>query len=118
MMAQIIPMVAGSEAAVEDAAGGGDGAAQDGRVHEGCRVGRPQPPPGRTRPLLGLRSCPDAQGRRMGGLITRTDDLVDGKTAGRAEKGQGAAMLAYSFRPMWRTSTYFCTCRMYVCSVH
>ena len=95
-------MVAGTEAAVEDAAAGGSGVAQDGRDDEGCRVGRPQPPPGRSRPPLGLRSYPDAQGRRRAGLSTPMDDLVDGRTAGRAEKAQRAAMHAYSFMRLMR----------------
>ena len=117
-MAHIFPMATTTEAAVKDAAAGGSGGVQDGRVGEGCRVGRPQPQPGRTRPPLGLRSCPEAQGRRRGGLFTPTVDLVDGRTAGRAEEGQGAAMTAYSFMRLMHIRTYFCTCRMYVCSIH
>ena len=111
-------MVAGSEAAVEDAAVGGTGGAQDGPIDEACRVGRPQPQPGRSRPPLGPRSCSDAQGRHRAGLSTPTDGMVDGRTAGRAEEAQKAAMVAYSFRRMMRTGTYFCTCRMYVCGIH
>ena len=117
-MAQTFPMVTSTEAAVKDAAGGGHGAAQDGRAYEGCRVGRPQPQPDESRPPLGLRSCSEAQRRRRGGLSIPTDGLVDERTAGRAEEGQGAATLAYSFRLMWRILTYFYTCRMYVCSIH
>ena len=117
-MAQTFPMVTSTEAAVKDAAGGGHGAAQDGRAYEGCRVGRPQPQPDESRPPLGLRSCLEAQRRRRGGLSIPTDGLVDERTAGRAEEGQGAATLAYSFRLMWRILTYFYTCRMYVCSIH
>ena len=41
-MTQIDPMVAGIEAAAEDAAAGGRGAVQDGPFDEGRRVGRHQ----------------------------------------------------------------------------
>ena len=95
-------MVAGSEAAVKDAAAGGSGAAQRGRVDEGGRVGRPQPQPDRSRPPLGLRSCSEAQRRLRAGHIVRTDDLVDGRTAGRAEEAQEAASLAYLFMRLMR----------------
>ena len=107
-MAHIFPMATTIEAEVKDAAAGGSGGAQDGRVDEGCRVGRPQPPPGRSRPPLGLRSCPDAQGRRRAGLSTPTDGLVVWRTAGRAEKAQRAAMHAYSFMRLMHIRTYFC----------
>ena len=40
-MAQTIPMVASTDAAAEDAAAGGCGSAQNDRVVEGRRVGRP-----------------------------------------------------------------------------
>ena len=100
-------MVAGIEAAVEDAAGGGCGSAQDGRVDEGRRVGRPQLQPVGSRPPLGPRSCPEALGSCRAGLLTPADEIVERDTDGRAVEGLGAAMVAYSFRPIWRTSTYF-----------
>ena len=52
-MPQTLPVVSGIKAAVEDEAGGGFGSAQDGRVAEGRCVGRPQPQPDRSQPLLG-----------------------------------------------------------------
>ena len=102
-MAQINPMVAGIEAAVEDAAGGGCGSAQDGRVDEGRRVGRPQMQPVGSRPPLGPRSCPEALGSCSGRLFTPTDGVVDGRRADRAAVSQGAATIAYSFRPIPRS---------------
>ena len=101
-MAQTHPMVAGSEAAVEDAAAGGSGAAQRGRFDEGGRVGRPQPQPDRSRPPLGLRSCSEVQRRLRAGLTVRTDGLADGRTVGRAEEAQEAASLAYFFMRVMR----------------
>ena len=101
-MAQALPMVAGIEAAVEDAAGGGCGSAQDGCVDEGRRVGRPQPQPDRCRPPLGPRSCPEALGSCSGRLSTPTDELVDGRRAGRAAVSLGVAAIACTFVRMWR----------------
>jgi hypothetical protein len=117
-MAQTFPMVTGSEAAAKDAEAGGAGGAQDGPIDKGCRVGRPQPQPGRSRPPLGPRSCPDAQRRRRAGVSAPTGGLVDEMTAGRAEEAQGATILAYYFMRLMRIGTYFCTCRMYVYSIH
>ena len=48
--AQILPMVAGSEAAAEDAAVGGAGDAQGGALDEGRPRGRPWPPMGQSHP--------------------------------------------------------------------
>jgi hypothetical protein len=95
-------MVAGIEAAVEDAAGGGCGRAQDDRVVEGRRVGRPQLQPVGSRPPLGPRSFPEALGSCSSRLSTPTDGLVDGVRVGRAAHGQGAATIACSISPMWR----------------
>jgi hypothetical protein len=95
-------MVAGIEAAVEDAAGGGCGSAQDGRVDEGRRVGRPQLQPVGSRPPLGPRSCPEALGSCSGRLSIPTDGVVDGRRAGRASVSQGAATIACTFMRMWR----------------
>ena len=75
---------------------GGD---QDHQIDEGRRVGRPQPQPGGSRPLLGPRSCPEAQGRHRVALYIPTDSMTDGRTADRSEESQGAASLAYSFSP-------------------
>ena len=101
-MAQTFPTVAGSEAAVEDAAAGGSGSAQSGRVDEGGRVGRPQPQPDGSRPPLGLRSCSDTQRRPRAGLPARTGGLVDERTAGRAEEAQEGALLAHLFMRLMR----------------
>ena len=49
-MAQIIPMVAGSEAAAKEAAVGGACGAQGGPVDEGRPRGRPWPRPGQSQP--------------------------------------------------------------------
>ena len=116
--AQTLPTITATEAAAKGAALGGAGGSQGGPVDEGCRAARPQPPPDRSRPPLGPRSCPDAQGRGRAGLSAPTGGLVDGRAAGRAEEAQGAAMLAYSFMRLMRIGTYFCTCRMYVYSIH
>ena len=116
--AQTSPTITTTEVVTKVPAFGSIGGAQGGPLDEGCRAGQPQPPPNRSRPPLGPRSYSEAQGRCRGGLPTPTDGLVNGRTAGRAEEAEEAATLAYSFRPMWRISTYFCTCRMYVCSIH
>ena len=100
--AQTSPIIATTEAKAKIAAAGGLGSAQDGPIDEGRRVGRPQPQPRRLRPLLGPRSCPEALERCRVALSIPTDGMVDRRTAERAEEAQGAAMLAYSFRPMWR----------------
>ena len=110
-------MVAGTEAAVEEAAAGGSGDVQGGRIGEGRCEGRQQPQPDGSRPLLGLGSCPDSHRRRSAGISIPTDGLVDGMSAGRAEEAQGAATFAYSFMCLMRIGTYFCTCRIYVCVV-
>ena len=77
--------------------------AQDGRVAEGRRVGRPQPQPDRSRPLLGPRSCPEAQGGCKDRLSTSMNGVVDEM---RAPEAQGAATVACSF-----------TCACEVCEV-
>ena len=82
-------MVAGIEAAVEDAADGGCGSAQDDRVDEGRRVGQPPPLDG-CRPLLDLQGRPDALVRRTAGLTIPTDGIADGMTAVRAEESHKA----------------------------
>ena len=116
--AQTSPTITTTEVVTKVPAFGSIGGAQGGPLDEGCRAGQPQPPPNRSRPPLGPRSYSEAQERCRGGLSTPTDALVNGRTAGRAEEAEGAATLAYSFRPMWRISTYFCTCRVYVCVVY
>ena len=68
--------------------------------------------------MLGPRSCPEALERCRVGLPGPTGGPDGRRAAERAGEGQGAAVLMYSFRPLWRISTYFCTCRMYVCSIH
>ena len=115
--AQSRPMVPAIEAAAEDAAAGHHRSAQDIPFDDGRRVGRPWPPPGGSRPLLGTRSCPEALERCRAALPIPTDGLVDRRTAGRSEHGQGAAKLACSFLFCMRIGTYVCTCRIYVCVV-
>ena len=77
--------------------------AQDGRAAEGRRVGRPQPQPDRSRPLLGPRSCPEAQGGCKDRLSTSMNGVVDEM---RAPEAQRAATVACSF-----------TCACEVCEV-
>ena len=101
-MAQIIHMVAGIEAAAGDAAAGGCGGGQDGSFDEGCRVVRPQPQPNRFRPPLDPPGRLEALGSCRAGLLAPTDELVDGRRAGRAEVSQGAATIACTFMRMWR----------------
>ena len=100
--AQTSPIITTTEAKAKMAADESLGDAQDGPIDEGRRVGRPQPPPRRFRPLLGPRSCSEALERCRAGLTTPTDDPVDGRAARRAEEAQEAATPAYAFRPMWR----------------
>ena len=59
---------------------------QDGRVAEGRRVGRPQPQPDRSRPLLGPRSCPEAQGGCRDRFSTPTDGVVDEMRAAELQR--------------------------------
>ena len=89
-MAQTSPIIARTEATAKDAAAGGHGIAQDGRVDEGRRVGQPPPPLDGCRPLLGLQGRPDALVRRTAGLTIPTDGIADGMTAVRAEESQKA----------------------------
>ena len=59
---------------------------QDGRVAEGRRVGRPQPQPDRSQPLLGPRRCPEAQGGCRDRLSTPTDGVVDEMRAAELQR--------------------------------
>ena len=77
-MAQIIPIAAGSKDAVEDAAGGGHGAAQDGGFHEGCRVGRPQ----HSQQDCHSRWASEAARRRREGAGSAAQPARAGQTAG------------------------------------
>ena len=115
--AQSQPMVPDTDATAKDAAAGGSGDVQGGRLDEGRRVGQPPPPLDRSRQVLGPRSCPEALERCRAALPIPTDGIVDGMAAGRAEEAQGAATFAYSFLCLMRIGTYFCTCRIYVCVV-
>ena len=89
--AQSQPMVPAIEAAAKDAAAGGSGDVQGGRLDEGRRVGQPPPPLDRSRQLLGPRSCPDALVRCTDGLTIPTDRIADGMTVGRAEESHQAS---------------------------
>ena len=86
-----MPIIARTEATAKDAAAGGHGIAQDGRVDEGRRVGQPPPPLDGCRPLLALKGSPDALVRRTAGLTIPTDGIADGTTAGRAEESHQAS---------------------------
>ena len=103
--AQSLPMVPAIEAAAKDAAAGGSGDVQGGRLDEGRRVGQPPPPLDRSRQVLGPRSCPDALVRCTDGLTIPTDRIADGMTVARLAEQRRATKLrtlAYKVRPMWR----------------
>ena len=100
--AQTSPTITTTEVVTKVPAFGGIGGAQGGPLDEGCRAGQPQPQPDRSRPPLGPRSCPEAQGRHRVALYIPTDGMTDGRTADRSEESQGAASLAYSFSPTWQ----------------
>ena len=89
--AQSQPMVPAIEAAAKDAAAGGSGDVQGGRLDEGRRVGQPPPPLDGCRPQLGLQGRPDALVRRTAGLTIPTDRIADGMTVGRAEESHQAS---------------------------
>ena len=87
-MVQTLSMLAGTEAAVEDAAAGGVDDAQDGLVDEALCVGRLQLTLDSSRQQLVHRGNSDALGSCRAGLLSPMDGLVDEVSARRAEGGQ------------------------------
>ena len=98
--AQIIPMVAGTEAAAKAAAAGVSRDAQGGPVKGVPRVGWPQVPRDRCGPPLGPRSCQEAWEERRGRLSILIDKVVHCRLAGRAAEGQRPATLACLLRAL------------------
>ena len=98
-MAQIIPMVADSEAAAKTTAVGASAGAYDGPVEVASHHPRQQPPSMQVdRPARQCGCCEDL-GRHRAGLTIPTDDVDDEMTLRRAQEGDGSATLACRMRP-------------------
>ena len=96
--AQIVPMVAGSEAAAKSTALGASAGAQDGPVEVAGRHPRQQPPSKQVDRHANQCGCCEGQRRHRAGLTIPTDDLDDEMTLKRAQEGDGSATLACRMR--------------------
>ena len=85
--AEILPMVAGSEAAAKVAAVGGAGGEQGGLFDETAVEGRRQPQPGEKTPPLGPIGGQEPPRTRRAGLPTPTGELDGKRAAGRGRGG-------------------------------